>query len=93
MCVWVCKGVCVCEMGLCMCVCVCLCVCVGGGGGGASEYSLSLSDGQYFIHMEVCNIDNILYTWTSIPHTLTQIMVDTFFFVLVFYMLFTASSK
>ena len=72
----------VCVVGVCMCVCVCV-----------SEYSLSLSDGQYFIHMEVCNIDNILYTWTSIPHTLTQIMVDTFFFVLVFYMLFTASSK
>ena len=74
--VGVCKGVCVCVVGVCMCVCVCVCVCVGG----ASEYSLCLSGGQYFIHMEVCNIDNILYTWTSIPHTLTQIMVDTFFF-------------
>ena len=86
MCVWVCKGVRVCVVGVCVCVCVCVrvcvCVCVCGGVWGVwggSEYSLSLSDGQYFIHMEVCNIDNILYTWTSIPHTLTQIMVDTFF--------------
>ena len=49
MCVWVCKGVCECVVGVCVCVCV---------SGGESEYSLCVSGGQYFIH----NIDNILYT-------------------------------